>query len=134
MGDASSVPPVPVPVLIVDDQAPFRSAARALVGRLAGFVVVGEAASGEEAIELARTLAPELVLMDIKLPGIDGIAATRAVLAERPDTVVILVSTYDAPPGALDSGAAAYVRKEDMAPSVVLETWATKRPGGAPPS
>jgi DNA-binding NarL/FixJ family response regulator len=132
MGEAAPVPP-PVPVLIVDDQAPFRLAARALVGRLPGFAVVGEAVSGEEAVALARSLAPELVLMDIKLPGMDGLAACKAVLAERPDTVVLLLSTYDAPPGVLDGGAAAYVRKEDLAPSVVLDLWSTKRPGAAPP-
>jgi DNA-binding NarL/FixJ family response regulator len=125
MGDAAAVPPVPV--LIVDDQAPFRSAARSLIGRLPGFAVVGEAASGEEAVELARTLEPDLVLMDIKLPGIDGIAACAAVLASRPGTVVILLSTYDAPPGVLDGGAAAYVRKEDLAPNVVLELWAASK-------
>lgn len=134
-GDADPVPPAPapVPVLIVDDQEPFRLAARSLVGRLAGagFVVVGEAASGEEALELARSLEPELVLMDIKLPGIDGIAATRVLLAERPDTVVVLLSTYqpaDLPDGALDGGAAAYVRKEELAPALLRTIWEDRRP------
>lgn len=132
-GDADPVP-TPVPVLIVDDQEPFRRAARALVGRLPGFVVVGEAASGEEALALARALGPELVLMDIKLPGIDGIAATRALLAERPGTVVVLLSTYqpaDLPDGALDGGAAAYVRKEELAPALLRELWEQRRPGGS---
>ena len=61
--------PGPVPVLIVDDQAPFRRAARAVVTATPGFEVVGEAESGEEAVELADSLAPGLVLMDINLPG-----------------------------------------------------------------
>ena len=82
---------------------------------LDGFAVAGEAASGEEAVELARQLRPVLVLMDIKLPGIDGIEATRRVLAEAPATAVVLCSTYlpsDLPDGATDCGAAGYVRKD----------------------
>lgn len=122
----ASATPEPVRVLVVDDQAPFRAAARGLVARLDGFAVVGEAGSGEEAVDLARRLAPDLVLMDIKLPGIDGLAATAQVLAERPGTVVVLLSTYppeDLPAGALDAGAAAYLRKEDLTPEALRALW-----------
>jgi DNA-binding NarL/FixJ family response regulator len=74
-----------VGVLIVDDQAPFRRAARAVVTATPGFEVIGEAESGEEAVELAEDLAPEVVLMDINLPGINGIEATRRITAAHPN-------------------------------------------------
>jgi DNA-binding NarL/FixJ family response regulator len=115
-----------VGVLIVDDQIPFRRAARAVFARLDGFAVVGEAASGEDAVALAAQLAPELVIMDINLPGISGIEATRQIVAARPHTAVILVSTYrsaDLPADAVRSGAIAYVHKEDLATKLVRELW-----------
>ncbi len=118
----------PVPVLIVDDQAPFRRAARAVVTATPGFEVAGEAESGEEAVELAESLAPVcLVLMDINLPGINGIEATRRITAAHPGTVVMLLSTYqagDLPADAGSSGAAEYVHKEEFGPSVVRDVWA----------
>jgi DNA-binding NarL/FixJ family response regulator len=117
----------PVPVLIVDDQAPFRRAARAVVTATPGFEVVGEAESGEEAVELYESLAPGLVLMDINLPGINGIEATRRIRAAHPSAVVMLLSTYqmsDLPSDARASGAVKYVHKEDFGPAVVREVWA----------
>jgi DNA-binding NarL/FixJ family response regulator len=110
-------------VLIVDDQAPFRRAARAVVGATPGFEVVGEAESGEEAVDLAADLAPAMVLMDINLPGINGIEATRRITAARPEVVTVLLSTYreeDLPADAGDCGAAAYVHKEEFGPTVLL--------------
>jgi two-component system, NarL family, invasion response regulator UvrY len=115
-----------VQVLIVDDQPPFRAVARTVVGLTPGFEVVAEAASGEEAVELAHGVRPGLVLMDINLPGTNGIDATRRILAAAPSTVVILLSTYDAgslPPDALDCGAARYVHKEDFSSAVMREAW-----------
>ncbi|HEY5098131.1 MAG TPA: response regulator transcription factor, partial [Acidimicrobiales bacterium] len=64
-----------LPVLVVDDQAPFRSAAKAVVGRMDGFSVVGEATDGEEAVAMAAELHPALVLMDINMPGMNGVEA-----------------------------------------------------------
>ena len=120
-----------VPVLIVDDQAPFRRAARAVVTMTPGFEVVGEAESGEEAVAMAAALHPALVLMDINLPGINGIEATRRIVAARPETVVMLLSTYQAAdlPGDADScGAAGYVNKEEFGPAVVQDLWARRTP------
>jgi DNA-binding NarL/FixJ family response regulator len=116
----------PVTVLIVDDQAPFRMAARAVVRRTAGFALVGEAESGERAIEQVAALQPSLVLMDIKMGGMDGIEATRHIRRAAPGTVVFLCSTYplaDLPPDATTSGAAAYINKEDLAPGVLRRLW-----------
>ena len=118
-----------VAVLIVDDQAPFRNAARAVITMTPGFDVVGEAESGEDAVRMAADLAPGLVLMDINLPGINGIEATRQITAARPETVVMLLSTYreeDLPPGADDCGAACYVNKEQFGPDVVEDLWAKR--------
>jgi len=82
-------------VLVVDDQSPFRIAARAVLRRLDGFELAGEASSGLEAIELVDRLHPALVLMDINMPNMNGIEATKQIVTAHPDTVVILCSTYD---------------------------------------
>ena len=119
----------PVSVLVVDDQAPFRMAARAVLRRAEGFELIGDAASGEEAVEMVAQLHPALVLMDINMPGINGIEATRQIIAEAPETVVFLCSTYeiaDVPPDAPDSGASAYINKEELAPSVLVALWAAR--------
>jgi two-component system invasion response regulator UvrY len=113
-------------VLIVDDQMPFRMAARTVVGVTPGFEVVGEAKSGEEAIEQVAVLHPELVLMDINMDGISGIEATRRITTEYPETKVILLSTYDAedlPGDARSCGALGYVHKEQFGPDVLIDMW-----------
>jgi two-component system, NarL family, invasion response regulator UvrY len=115
-----------LPVLIVDDQPPFRAVARTVVNLAPGFEVVAEADSGEAAVEQAEAARPAMVLMDIHLPGINGIEATRRIIAAHPDTVVLLLSTYESgalPAEAADCGAARYVRKEDFSPSVLREVW-----------
>ena len=113
-------------VLVVDDQAPFRAAARAVLRRLDGFELAGEASSGPEAVELVDRLHPALVLMDINMPEMSGIEATRRIVSAHPDVVVILCSTHDAtdlPPGAATSGAIAYVSKEQLAADTLRELW-----------
>ena len=80
---------IPRSVLVVDDQAPFRLAARAVLRRLDGFEFAGEAASGPEAIELVDSLHPALVLMDIHMPAMTGIEATRQITAAHPEVAVI---------------------------------------------
>jgi two-component system invasion response regulator UvrY len=121
-----------VSVLIVDDQAPFRLAAGAVVQRTPGFELTGEAGTGEEAVERAVELAPSLVLMDISMPGISGIEATRRILADRPGTVVFLCSTYqlaDLPGDAATSGAVAYVNKEELGPEMLRRLWDRRAEG-----
>jgi two-component system, NarL family, invasion response regulator UvrY len=114
----------PVGVLIVDDQPPFRDAARTVVSLLRGWQVIDEVATGEDAVAAARDHRPGFVLMDINLPGINGIEATRQILADCPSTRVVLLSTYaadDLPADALSCGAIAYVRKEDLTPRVLRQ-------------
>ncbi|MEZ5322827.1 MAG: response regulator transcription factor [Microthrixaceae bacterium] len=119
-----------IPVLIVDDQQPFRAVARTVVALAPGFEVVAEAVSGEEAVEMAAAHGPAVVLMDINLPGIDGIEATRLITEASPDIVVVLLSTYDAaslPSTAATCGAARYVHKEDLSPAILQEVWEQRR-------
>jgi DNA-binding NarL/FixJ family response regulator len=109
-------------VLVVDDQAPFRQAARMVVSLTPGYEVVGEALTGEEGVELAHTLEPDVVLMDVNLPGINGMAACRAIVDDRPGTAVLLLSTYqeeDMPADARTCGARTYVNKEQFGPDVL---------------
>ena len=122
-----------VGVLVVDDQLPFRLAARAVVRRAEGFDLVGEAASGEEAVTMVQDLHPDLVLMDINMPGINGIEATRQVVAAVPDTAVFLCSTYqlaDLPADAATSGARAYINKEELGPDVLARLWEARAEDG----
>jgi pilus assembly protein CpaE len=113
-------------VIVVDDQAPFRLAARAVLKRTTGFELVGEAGNGIEAITLVEDVHPDLVLMDINMPEMGGIEATRKIMAELPDTVVILCSTYgvsDLPADAATSGARAYVHKEQLDATTIRRLW-----------
>ena len=117
--------PAGVGVLIVDDQSPFRSVARSLVSTIKGWRVVGEAESGEEAVLAAARARPDVVLMDINMPGISGLEATRQIVAHDPTVRVVLLSTYavgDLPADALDCGAIAYVHKEDLSPKLLRES------------
>jgi DNA-binding NarL/FixJ family response regulator len=117
-----------VRVLIVDDQKPFREAARDVVDLADGFEVVGEAETGEASIDAVRDLSPDLVLMDVNLPGIDGLEATKKILEQNPNQVVVLVlSTYEADemtPRALEAGAVAYIPKAEFGPDQLEDAWA----------
>lgn len=115
-----------ISVLIVDDQLPFRLAAKAVLRRADGFELAGEAADGDEAIEQVLALQPDLVLMDINMPRLNGIEATRRIVSEAPGTTVFLCSTYqrsDLPEEAAASGFAAYVNKEELSAALLRELW-----------
>jgi DNA-binding NarL/FixJ family response regulator len=116
-----------VRVLIVDDQEPFRLAARMVVEATDGFEVVGEAETGEDSVSMASALTPDLVLMDVNLPGIDGLEATRQILADHGPPVVLLLSTYEEEeyaPRAAECGAAAYIPKAVFGPDRLETAWA----------
>ncbi len=121
-----------VGVLIVDDQEPFRAVARTVVGLTPGFRVDGEAATGEEALRAVDHDVPSLVLMDIHLPGMTGIEATRIITALYPGTTVLLLSTYaarDLPADAFSCGAAGYLHKEECAPAAITRLWEEHQAG-----
>jgi DNA-binding NarL/FixJ family response regulator len=124
----TGTPNAAVRVVIVDDQKPFRMAARDVIELTGGFEIVGEAETGEDAIEVVKAVEPDLVLMDLNLPGIDGLEATKRIVAERSNHVVVLmVSTYEAAefaPRAAEAGAAAYISKSEFGPDQLEEAWA----------
>jgi DNA-binding NarL/FixJ family response regulator len=116
-----------VRVLIVDDQAPFRLAARAVVDATEGFDVIGEVETGEASLDAVLQLHPDLVLMDVNLPGITGLEATRRILAAGDEApVVLILSTYEPEelaPQAAEAGAAGFISKSEFAPERLVEAW-----------
>jgi two-component system invasion response regulator UvrY len=123
-----------VTVLTVDDQPVFLRAARQLIAATAGFVEVGQAASGAAALELAAELRPDLVLLDVRMPGMDGVETARRLLAADPDVVVVLISLgegADFSSSAVPAGVAAHVRKQELSTRRLSDIWAAHgRRGG----
>jgi DNA-binding NarL/FixJ family response regulator len=116
-------------VLVVDDQADWRSTLRDLMRAIPELTVIGEAASGEEALDAAARLEPELVLMDIRMPGMDGFAASRQLVERNPGTVVMLISVDGRDAEAVRaSGAAAVIRKQELSVRALADAWRTHRP------
>ncbi|PZG14843.1 response regulator transcription factor [Nonomuraea aridisoli] len=110
-----------IKVLLADDQALVRAGFRSLFSRSKDLTVVGEAATGDEAVWQARTAEPDVILMDIRMPGMDGIEATRRVLTERPATKVIILTTFDTDEhvfAALRAGASGFLTKEVAPPEL----------------
>jgi DNA-binding NarL/FixJ family response regulator len=101
-------------LLLVDDQALFREGLRTLLGLQADFEIVGEAANGEEGIACVRRLAPDVVLMDLRMPVMGGVEATRRIVGEVPTCRVIVLTTFEEDEevfAALRAGAAGYLLK-----------------------
>ncbi len=105
----------PVRLLIADDHALVRSGLRSMLQREPGIEIVGEARNGREAVELCRSLRPDLVLMDVRMPEMDGLEATRAIKHQRPETGVLMVTMHENRDYMLEAtkaGAAGYVLKD----------------------
>ncbi len=115
-----------VRVVTVDDQSIFREAAQEVIEATAGFRCVGEACSGAEALDLVDALRPQLVLVDVRMPGIGGIEVARRIKNAHPEIVVVLISIEEPanfPTSLPASGAEALVRKQDFGPRMLRGLW-----------
>ena len=115
-----------VSVLTVDDHAPFRDAARAVITATPGFEALAEVRSGEDALALLERLRPDLVLLDVSLPGIDGLETARQLTAGPSSPLVVLISADDDPvlrDSAGEYGAAAFVPKKELRPGILRTIW-----------
>src|SRR4051812_29392553 len=121
----------PVGVLVVDDQLVFRQVAREVIDATPGFVLLGEATSGAHALAAVEELHPDLVLIDVRMPGVDGIETAMRLSSAHPEAVVVLISIEEPPnvPTRIAScGAATLVRKQDFGPALLRRLWRAHRP------
>lgn len=121
-----------VRVLMADDHTMFREGVRLLLETRGGFEVVGEAATGKEAVELARSLRPDVIVMDIGMPGMNGLDATRLIQADNPSSRVLILTMHDTDEyffSALDAGASGYVLKEAASNDLVNAIESVSRGG-----
>ena len=120
-----------VRVLTVDDHPPFRDAARAVIAATPGFEALAEVGSGEDAVDLLDRLQPDLVLLDVSLPGIDGLETCRRLAAATPAPLVVLISADDDPvPAGLGARATAPPRSSpsrSCVPALLLTLWERHR-------
>ena len=122
-----------VGVMVVDDQPPFRRAARAVINATTGFAPVGDAESGPEAIRHADELQPDLVFIDVHMPGMDGFETARRLTESHPECVVVLVSlnALELPDSVVTAcGAVAFLRKDQLRPTALRNLWSRHGPGG----
>src|SRR5947207_4031792 len=111
----------PVRVLVADDQALVREGLVTLLGLIPGIEVAGAAADGEEAVRLAQAVRPDVVLMDLRMPRVDGVEATRRLLARAPHAKVVVLTTYtddESIVAALQAGAVGYLTKDSGAEEI----------------
>ncbi len=116
----------PARVLSVDDHPSFLLLLHELVRATSQLEAAGEAHSGEEAIDAARNLRPDMVLMDVRMPGLGGLAAAKLIKEDRPSTLIVLISTAhhdELPLVGTDAFAAAFIRKGDLAPKLLDQLW-----------
>ena len=114
-GVSAENPAEPVTVVVADDQSAVREGLVLLLGTLPGIVVAGQAADGNAAVELVAAANPQVVLMDLNMPGTDGVSATRRITADHPGTRVVVLTTYaddESIIGALQAGALGYLTKD----------------------
>jgi DNA-binding NarL/FixJ family response regulator len=111
-----------VTVLTVDDQETFRRAARELVAAAEGFLQVGEARSGVEALRMAHEIGPDLILLDVRMPGMDGLETARRLEHDVPEATVVLMS-LDELPSHVARDAPAHVLKQDLSVTKLRELW-----------
>ena len=119
-----------VRVFCADDQRIFRKVLRELIAATPGLSHIGEAACGREAIAAVAALRPDLVLMDVHMPGLDGFEATRLMVERRRDLVVVVMSAdrLDRPPEfSPRGGEVVVVGKQDLSPRVLLDVWHGRR-------
>ena len=120
-------PRAAVAVLIVDDQSVYRETMRAVVEATPGLMVAAEAACGEEALRALDDDGPQLAVVDVRMPGMDGIEVACALLERRPELVVLLVSAQPPPterwPTDPRGGTLPFLAKEKLCPSALLEVW-----------
>jgi len=113
-------------VITVDDHAVFREVAHDVIAATPGFEPVGEAESGEDALRLVGEIAPELILLDVRMPGMDGLETARHLASARPESTIVLITIEDPkalPREAGSCGAATVVRKQDFCPRMLQRLW-----------
>ena len=115
-----------VTVLTVDDHEPFRAVARDVIEATPGFACVGEAADGQDALEAVDRLAPALVLLDVRMPGLSGVEVARRLTETHPETLVVFVSMAerDDVPAVMElESVVPFVRKQDFCPRALSSVW-----------
>jgi DNA-binding NarL/FixJ family response regulator len=118
--------PDSIGVLVVDDQLVFRQVVHEVIDATPGFELLGAATSGAHALIAVTELAPDLVLLDVRMPGMDGIETATRLRAQDPKSVIVLITIEEAPnlPSGLSScGAAELVRKQDFGPAMLRRVW-----------
>jgi DNA-binding NarL/FixJ family response regulator len=133
LGPAASEP---VGVLVVDDQLVFRQVAHEVIDATDEFELLGEASSGAHALRAVCELDPDLVLLDVRMPEMDGIETAARLRAEHPRAVVVLITVEaasDLPGGTSSCGAAELVRKQDFGPALLRRVWGSHGPRSTRP-